>query len=139
MLALAAQLVPQLLVGDHPAIAALRAQYERARVVSVELTGHGLFINYEVPGDAPLAFPADFAGGDAHIKVAGHGAPSGCVLFVRRGRLDMLEVHTYGDAWTEHAQVLAVEDVFSASAAHHKEFVALYRAVFLLVLADAWV
>lgn len=112
VLALAAQLVPQLLVGDHPAMAALRKQYELAHVVSVELDGVGFFVNYEVPNDTPRAIPADFAGGDAHIEVAGSSAPAGCAIFIRDGRLALLDVYTNGEDWPEPAKVLAVKDVF---------------------------
>lgn len=57
VIALAEQLVPQMIVGDHPALEALRAQYDRARVASDELTGAGFYVNYEVPDDAPRATP----------------------------------------------------------------------------------
>ena len=87
VLELAALIVPQLLVGDHPTLAALRKQYERARIRQVKLTGVGFLVDYEVPDDAPLAVPPDLAGGAAKIQVAGASVPAGCVLLVRKGRL----------------------------------------------------
>jgi len=84
---LAEVVVPYLLVADHPAITALRAQYRRRCITTVEMTGVGFFVNYAVPDDAPAAVPRDFAGGNAEIHIAGLEYPAGCVLFVRDGKL----------------------------------------------------
>ena len=91
VLELAALLVPELLVGDHPTLAALREQYEQARVRRVELSGGRFFVDYQVPEDAPLAMPPDLSAGAAKIDVTGECVPAGCVLLVRKGRLATLE------------------------------------------------
>jgi hypothetical protein len=111
VIALAEHLVPQMLVGDHPALVALRVQYDRGQVATVELTGAGFFVNYQVPGDTPHAKPSDFQGGDVRIEAAGvtHGA--GCILFVRGGRLAFLECYTHGGEWPEDVAVLSVGNV----------------------------
>lgn len=111
VLKLTDQLVPQLLAGDHPALALLNEQYKAARVESVELTGHGFYVNFEVPADALRVTPADFAGGSASIELAGASVSAGCVLFVRGGRLAFFEGYTYDGEWPEHATVTAVKDV----------------------------
>jgi hypothetical protein len=114
IVALVKELMPQLLAGDDPVMAALREQYARSRVGAVELSGAGFFADIEVPDDAPMVSPPSISGGDAKIVVEGvqHGA--GCVLFVRDGRLSMLEGYTYGnEAWSESAKILRVTDVFS--------------------------
>ena len=110
LLDLVGRLMPLLLAGDHPTLVTLRAQYRRARITKVELTGVGFFVDFEVPPEMAKTEPPDLAGGGANIAVAGvkHGA--GCVLFVREGRLTMLEGFTYDDEWPEHPQVLAIED-----------------------------
>jgi hypothetical protein len=108
---LAELVVPQLLVADHPAITALRAQYTRCSITTVEMTGVGFFVNYAVPDDAPAAVPRDFAGGNAEIQIAGLEYPAGCVLFVRDGKLRMFEVYIVDDAWPEDDTVLGVERV----------------------------
>ena len=113
VLGLAALVVPQLLVGQHPAMEALREQYERARIWRVDLTDAGFFVGYEVPDDAPRALPPDFVGGDAKIQVAGISGPAGCLLSVRKGRLATFEGYTCAERWPTHAQVLGVEDVFA--------------------------
>ena len=108
---LAEVVVPYLLVADHPAITALRAQYRRRCITTVEMTGVGFFVNYAVPDDAPAAVPRDFAGGNAEIHIAGLEYPAGCVLFVRDGKLRMFEVYIFDDDWPEDDTVLGVERV----------------------------
>jgi hypothetical protein len=95
VLELAKRLVPLLIEGDYPALAALRQQLPRAHVKEVELTGCGFYLDFEVPQDVPLAQPADFAGGDARLSVQGVKNGAGCVLFVRGGRLATLEGYRY--------------------------------------------
>lgn len=113
MLKLAERLVPLLIEGDHPALSALRQQFSRVRVKEVELTGHGFYVDFEVPPDVPLAEPKNFAGGDVRLTVQGVKSGAGCVLFVRGGRLATLEGYTFGDdAWPDNAVILSIGDVF---------------------------
>jgi hypothetical protein len=111
VLGLVARLVPPMLEGEHPALAALRAQFSKATITSVEMTGVGFFVDFAVPSDIPLAEPQNFAGGDAVIALAGAAAPAGCVLHVRDGRLTTLEGYTFDEAWPEDAEILSVTDV----------------------------
>ena len=112
VLDLAARLVPQLLAGDNPQLKLLRAQFPHARVSSVESSGVGFFVNYDVPEQLAATVPSDFAGGDARIKIAGLETGAGCILFVRGGRLAFFETYVYGDeSWSAEAEVLSVEDV----------------------------
>ncbi|HLG58172.1 MAG TPA: hypothetical protein VI485_22695 [Vicinamibacterales bacterium] len=106
------RVVPLLIEGTHPAMAALREQYRRSRIREVELTGAGFYIDFDVPMDAPLADPPNFAGGNARILLKGAACEAGCVLFVRNGRLATLEGYTYDAPWPEDAgAVLAVGNV----------------------------
>jgi hypothetical protein len=86
VLALIDRLVPSLIEGDHPALAALREQFRRLRVREVEMMGVGFYAEFDVPLDAPLAEPSNFAGGNATIALEGASHGAGCVLFVRDGR-----------------------------------------------------
>ena len=112
VLALVEHLVPALISGDHPALAALREQFRCARIKSVEMTGDGFYLDFEIPRESPLAEPPDFAGGDATITLEGANHPAGCVLFVRDGRLATLDCYMQGDPWPEHPRVVAIDDVF---------------------------
>jgi hypothetical protein len=114
-LALVARLLPSLIEGDHPALVALREQFRCARIREVELTGVGFYVDFDVPSHAPLADPADFAGGNATITLDGAANGAGCVLFVRDGRLASLEGYTYGDPWPEDARIISVEDIMPVS------------------------
>jgi hypothetical protein len=112
VLDLAALLVPQLLAGDNPQLTLLRSQFEQGRVSSVESSGVGFFVNYDVPTELAIVTPPNFAGGDARIKVAGLEVEAGCVLFIREGRLAFLEAYTYGERWPEGSEVISVAGVF---------------------------
>lgn len=89
----------KLLAGDHPVLAALRAQAERSRLKSRKNTGAGFFCIFEVPPEAQRAGDARFHLGDVNAEVPGltHGA--GFVLFVTQGRLDRLEGYSYDEPW----------------------------------------
>jgi hypothetical protein len=111
VIALAQRLVPLLIEGEHPALGVLREQYRRARIEEVELSGVGFFVHFNIPSDTPKVEPANFSGGAARIQLVGARHGAGCVLFVRKGRLSMLEGYTYDDEWPENAAVLSVSDV----------------------------
>jgi hypothetical protein len=113
LLDLVARLMPLLLVAENATCAALRQQYACAEIRDVELTGHGFFVNFAIPPDAPRTEPSDIAGGGANIQIEGveHGA--GCVLFVRGGVIAFLEGFVYAGEWPEHPVVLAVSDAES--------------------------
>jgi hypothetical protein len=108
---LASTLLPQLLVLDHPTIELLRAQYARARIASIEATGVGFFIRYDVPSDSPQTEPSHFAGGNAAISITGLETPAGCVLFVRDGKLDTLELYCFDNIWPTDFRVLGFANV----------------------------
>ena len=101
------QVLDKLLAGDHPALVALRGQAERARVIRREYTGVGFFCDFDVPSDAtPLPTQSDFHVGDVNASLDGlkHGA--GFVIFVRNGRLAMLEGYTYEEPWPQEVRNL---------------------------------
>lgn len=105
------RILPLLIEGEHPALAALREQYRHASIKQVEFTGVGLLVDFEVPGDTALVSPRDFAGGFASITLAGARLGAGCVLFVRDGRLSTLEGFTYDDEWPEGTNVVSIDNV----------------------------
>ncbi|HUQ89700.1 MAG TPA: hypothetical protein VM096_19205 [Vicinamibacterales bacterium] len=104
-------LLPQLIEGVHPALAALREQYRVATLREVELTGVGFFVHFEVPPGPPLTEPANFTGGSAEIILTGIDHGAGCLVFVRDGRLSMFEGFTYDEPWREDAQVVEIRSV----------------------------
>jgi hypothetical protein len=99
------ELIRVLLQGDHPALVALRQQYAAAQVVSREFSGVGFFTRYAIPENVPLVVPSSFAGGDVDLQLEGVQYGAGCVLFVRDGRLSMLECYTHVGPWPERIVV----------------------------------
>lgn len=91
------------LSGDLPALAILRAQAERARVVGRKETGVGFFCDFEVDASAPT-LDGDFQIADVHGELSelAHGA--GFVLFIRSGRLSMLEGFTFDEPWPQQVR-----------------------------------
>jgi len=111
VLDLTAVLVPLLLDGNEPPLEVLRRQYASSSVIRVELTGVGFFVSFGVPDDLERCVPARIAGGDACIRYSESPIQAGCVLFVREGILQELEVYTFDGGWPEHATVTSVTDV----------------------------
>lgn len=89
----------KLLAGDHPVLVQLRAQAATARLVSRENTGVGFYCTFETLPDVPLVTPTDFELGDVDATIEGleHGA--GFLLFVRGGRMTVLEGYSYEEPW----------------------------------------
>jgi hypothetical protein len=89
------QLAQSLLQGDHPSLAALRAQWDLATVKSREFSSGGFFTNFSIPAQAPhLGQNINFEIGDVNGEVS--GVACGFLLFVRGGLLDSLEGHVWG-------------------------------------------
>jgi hypothetical protein len=90
----------KLLAGDHAVLGVLRAQAAQARLTSREQTGVGFFCELEVPADAPrVTAPGDFELGDVGATIDGLEQGAGFLLFVRDGRMTMLEGYTYDEPW----------------------------------------
>lgn len=88
----------KLLAGDHPVLATLREQSERARLARRECTGVGFFCEFEVDSNAPMV-QGDSSIGDVHAELEGLAHGAGFMLFVRGGRLSILEGYTYDEPW----------------------------------------
>jgi hypothetical protein len=97
------QVILTLLAPDHPAMRALRRQFDACRVASREFTGHGFFSKLVV-ADGVEAAPITrnqlgLADATATIDGLEHGA--GFVLFVRERVLDTLEGFAYDEPWPD--------------------------------------
>lgn len=90
----------KLLAGDHPMLATLRRQFGQARLAKREYTGVGFYCDFEVESNAPKV-AGDFHIGDVHAELEGLAHGAGFVLFIRGGRLRMLEGFTYDEPWPE--------------------------------------
>ena len=80
-------------------MAALRRQVDHVKVTRREESGVGVFVHLEVPEeviDASLV-GTNLQFGDVVAEIPGLRHGVGFVVFVRGGRLDMLEGYTFGD------------------------------------------
>lgn len=91
----------KLLDGDHPMFAALREQAQSGRLLGRERTGVGFYCSFEVPPEVSAVEPFDFEIDDVNGEVQGLAHGAGFVLFVRDGRLDMLEGFSYDEPWPQ--------------------------------------
>jgi hypothetical protein len=96
--ALEEAVLDMLLAGEHPALAKLRSQARKARLVGRELSGVGFFCNFAVEDDVP-SVGGDFQIADVHGELDGLSHGAGFVLFVCAGRLRMLEGFTFDEPW----------------------------------------
>ena len=98
--ALEQAVLDKFLAGDHPTLATLRAQAKNAHLLTRELSGVGFFCSFEVPPQAPrLEGLGDFQLDDVNAAVNGMAHGAGFVLFIRDGRLHMLEGFSYDEPW----------------------------------------
>ena len=98
--ALEHQVMEMLLAGDNSVLDCLRRQASSARVSSRENTGVGFFCDFELPADAPtVTGAANFELGDVDATIEGLEYGAGFLLFVRKGRMTMLEGYSYEEPW----------------------------------------
>ena len=90
--------VDKLLAGEHVVLATLRRQSECVRVTKRDHSSVGFFCDLEVEVGGPI-LSGDFQIGDVHAELEGVAHGAGFVLFVRGGRLSLLEGYTYDEPW----------------------------------------
>lgn len=93
----------ELLEGNGDTLKTLRKQYEISTVKSREFTGVGFFTTFGVPENVPyLESSKSFQFGDVVGQIEGILNGVGFVLYVKDGRIHMLEGYTYGsEKWPE--------------------------------------
>ncbi|WP_304170096.1 hypothetical protein [Phenylobacterium aquaticum] len=91
--------VLQLLIEAHPDQAdLLRAQLGQSTVTSRRWTGAGFFLNFRVQA-AERFEPPRFELNDVYAEIDGLDNGAGFVLFIRDGKIDFLEGHSFGEDW----------------------------------------
>jgi len=79
----------------------LRAQAANARLASRENTGVGFFCEFDVPAEVAAVEVPDFTIDDVNGEIQGLAHGAGFVLFIRGGRLKMLEGFSYDEPWPD--------------------------------------
>ena len=106
---LAHKAVELLLAGDDSTLAALRIQYQQSCVHSIELTGVGAYINYEIPESAinlPDSLSFCFGDIEGNVKPLKHGV--GFLLWIKNGKLSFLEIYTYDEPWPSEIEEISL-------------------------------
>lgn len=98
-----------LLEGDDPVLEDLRLQHQAATATSHDYTGVGFFTDLMVPNELSLKKGRmDFEITDVHAILKGLESEVSFVLFIRDGRLNLLEGFTYGeDDWPYSPELIA--------------------------------
>jgi len=91
------------LSGETPVTPALRAQYAVASVTVRHFSGVGFFTEYSVPDNTPPIEPPNLEMASDAILTT--GTTVGFELFVRDGKLSMLEGFTYDQPWPDNARI----------------------------------
>jgi hypothetical protein len=86
---------------DHPVTTLLRAQLDECRIKGRELTGVGFFTDIVVPQALAVPGLGSMHLNDAVVEIAGLEHGVGFVLFIRDGKLDVLEGFTYDEPWPD--------------------------------------
>jgi len=98
---LEAAVIEMLLAGDHPSLQKLRAQVAVGRIKSRQSSGAGFFLEFEVPADVdrPVIKQRSLHITDLTAKLPELMHRVGFILFVREGRLAMLEAQAQDEEW----------------------------------------
>jgi hypothetical protein len=98
----------KLVDGEHPVLRELQKQLELSSVRKREKTGVGFYLYLEVPESVCMS-SLDLKLGDviADIAELKHGA--GFVLYVKNGRLNMLEGYSYDEPWPDSISKYSVK------------------------------
>lgn len=95
----------KLLSGDDPILRVLMAQCRTVTVTRREFTGVGFYTDLSISPEAPR-LPADKKTQltDVTAETDGLQYGAGFVLFVKEGKIQLLEGFTYGEPWPENPQ-----------------------------------
>ena len=85
-----------ILKGNNSVMQTLRAQYGDAHK-TIERSEIGCYVTYSFSKIIPLLDQENFEIEDVYMKVSTLSSPIGFILYVRNGRIAVLELHTYGD------------------------------------------
>lgn len=97
----------KLLQGEDVVLITLRNQFKLASVKSREATGVGFFLNFSLPKnilsltEKVSNIKADFCFGDVGAKIKGLQYGAGFLLWIKDGKLHMLEGYSYEETWPD--------------------------------------
>jgi len=101
------QVIAGLLAGDHPLLAALRAQHAAASVRDREVNTRGFVTRFEVPASASAIDRKLLHLDDLQVELDGVKTPVDASLHVLNGRIKSLECFVYDGAFPESPSIQA--------------------------------
>lgn len=100
-------LADRMLTAPAPEYEILRRQLADARLTRITLTGAGLFAYFDHSPGTERVSPPDMFGGEVPMVVESLDAPAGSLLKVSAGRLDFVEIYTFGEVpWPDMPRIL---------------------------------
>ena len=106
----------KMLFGSDELVGELKEQYKDLKIVSVEDTGVGFYVDFETENNTVKAldekvFLQKFQIGDVYGNVEGIIDAVGFILFVKDGFITMLEAYTNGiDSWPDDKDIELIYD-----------------------------
>jgi hypothetical protein len=90
----------KLVSGEKDSYRTLQKQICALRVTNRKMTGVGFFTRFSLPTEAPiLRDEASFHISDVAAEIKGLENGAGFVLFIKNGKISMLEGFTYDEPW----------------------------------------
>lgn len=107
---LADKVIEMLLQGDSEILKKLKKQYQIAKKTE-ELSDVGFYINFELNDEKYLIDNKSFHIGDVYGSVKDQYAAVGFILFVKDGKIQMLEAYTNGiDKFPKDDEIILTYD-----------------------------
>ncbi|MGE0267963.1 MAG: hypothetical protein AB7S78_05870 [Candidatus Omnitrophota bacterium] len=106
------ELMSRILEGESLFLKILREQFSMSSLKKREYTGAGVFTFFLLPDNAPkVSSPDSFQFGDAEIEMIGlkHGA--GCIVFVKNGLIDFLEVYSFEEDFPKVVREFKISNI----------------------------
>ena len=89
----------KILHGDNKYLKRLMKQLSQFKIKTREMSGVGFFYEFEVPDELSINEIGDMSFGDVIGEIEGVKNGVGFILFIKDGKLDMLEGYTYDEPW----------------------------------------
>lgn len=97
---LESRVLEMMLSGEDSFVRTIRVQVEQGSVVNRTMTGYGFFTDFSIPEGCPiLPGKPSFEINDVYGEMEGLSLGIGFILFIKQGRIKMLEAHTYDEGW----------------------------------------
>ena len=102
------ELINKLTTGDSVGLERLKQHFNNAKLKSREMTGVGMYLNFDITPGSVERFKKDVQFGDLYITGSGFEYGAGVIVFINNGYLDVLECYVHGDEWPSFYQDICI-------------------------------